>query len=123
MVKGIHHVSMKCQNEQEYNEEVSFYTQILGLTVDRVWGGGIMLDTGNGIVEIFKNGTDHPGQGSIRHFALDVDDGPDDPVEKVRSAGYAVTVEPRDIDLVGLKARIAFVVGPLGEEIELFRVY
>lgn len=123
MVKGIHHVSMKCQNEQEYNEEVSFYTQIFGLTVDRVWGGGIMLDTGNGIVEIFKNGTDHPGQGAIRHFALDVDDGPDDLVEKVRSAGYAVTVEPRDIDLVGLKARIAFVVGPLGEEIELFRVY
>lgn len=122
MINGIHHISLRCEAGAEYEKTLQFYCDILGLTVDRQWDGGIMLDTGDGIVEIFTNAKDHPGQGALRHVAFRAD-GPDDLVEKVRNAGYPVTVEPRDIDLVGLKARIAFVVGPLGEEIELFHVY
>ena len=33
-----------------------------------------MLDTGNGIVEIFNDGDDAPGKGVIRHFAFATDD-------------------------------------------------
>lgn len=121
MVTGIHHVSLKCAPGSEFEKTLSFYQGLLGLSVDRQWDGGIMLDTGNGIVEIFTNAKDHPGMGAWRHVALEVDE-VDDLVASIREAGYAVTVEPKDIDLVGLQARIAFVVGPLGEEIELFCV-
>ena len=40
-----------------------------------------------------------------------------------RKAGYAVTMEPVDIEIMSkpsLPARIAFIIGPVGEEIELF---
>lgn len=121
MVTGIHHVSLKCASAAEFDKTVSFYRDLLGMPVDREWEGGIMLDTGNGIVEIFANAADHPAQGAWRHVALAVDE-VDQLVESIRQAGYAVIMEPKDIDLVGLKARIAFVVGPVQEEIEFFCV-
>ena len=61
-------------------------------------------------------------QGAIRHFALATDD-VDSIVEAARKAGYAVTMEPVDIEIMSkpsLPARIAFIIGPVGEEIELF---
>lgn len=33
LVKGIHHVSMKCCSEEEYRKTVAFYRDILGLVV------------------------------------------------------------------------------------------
>ena len=121
MVTGIHHVSLKCSSDTQYRDTVSFYKSIMGLRENRELNGGVLLDTGNGLVEIFSNGTDLPGEGSWRHVALAVDE-VDGMVESVRNAGYPVTMEPRSIDLGGLKARIAFVKGPLGEDIELFCV-
>jgi len=44
-------------------------------------------------------------------------------VEAVRAAGYEITVEPNDIVIPSnppLPARIAFCIGPVGEEIEFF---
>ena len=54
MIKGIHHVSMKC-NAEEINKVKEFYISVLGLKIVREWPDGIMIDTGNGYIEIFTN--------------------------------------------------------------------
>lgn len=122
LIKGIHHVSMKCSSTEEYEKTIDFYKNILGIPVAREWQAGIMLDTGNGIVEIFNDGDDASGKGVIRHFAFATDD-VDACVEAVKAAGYEVFIEPKDIEIAStpaFPARIAFCKGPLGEEIELF---
>ena len=62
------------------------------------------------------------GEGCIRHFAFATDH-VDELVEKVRNAGYRVSVEPKDVvmktDPVFL-IRIDFIDGLLHESIELF---
>lgn len=124
MVTGIHHVSMKCGNAEDFRRAKAFYCEILGLPVWREWPEGVLIDTGSGMIEIFNNGDSELRQGAIRHFAL-ADTDVDATVQKVRQAGYEVFVEPRDISIKpepGYPARIAFCVGPLGEQIELFQV-
>lgn len=123
MVKGIHHVSMKCGNAEDFQKAKDFYCGLLGLPVCREWPAGVMLDTGGGLIEIFNNGEGEFGHGAVRHFAL-ADTDVDATVEKVRQAGYQILTEPRDIVISSepaYPARIAFCVGPLGEEIELFQ--
>ena len=113
---------MKCSSTEEYEKTIDFYKNILGIPVAREWQAGIMLDTGNGIVEIFNDGDDAPGKGVIRHFAFATND-VDACVEAVKAAGYEVFIEPKDIEIAStpvFPARIAFCKGPLGEEIELF---
>ena len=56
MIKGIHHISMKCESEEDLARVKEFYLDILGLSVCREWPEGIMIDTGNGLIEIFCNG-------------------------------------------------------------------
>lgn len=122
MIKGIHHVSMKCSNQEEYEKTIHFYKDILGLPVKRSWNAGIMLDTGAGLIEIFNDGEEKLDKGVIRHFAFDVDDA-DQCIDVVRKAGYEVFVEPKDVVIASmppLQARVAFCYGPLGEEIEFF---
>ena len=87
LIKGIHHVSMKCSSTEEYEKTIDFYKNILGIPVAREWQAGIMLDTGNGIVEIFNDGDDAPGKGVIRHFAFATDN-VDACVEAGKTAGY-----------------------------------
>ena len=64
--------------------------------------------------------------GSFLDFRLSeagATDDVDSIVEAARKAGYAVTMEPGDIEIMSkpsLPARIAFIIGPVGEEIELF---
>ena len=123
MIKGIHHVSMKCSNQEEYEKTIHFYKDILGLQVKRSWNAGIMLDTGAGLIEIFNDGEEKLDKGVIRHFAFAVDD-VDACVKSVRAAGYEVFMEPNDICIPSepeFPARIAFCYGPLGEEIEFFQ--
>ena len=123
LIKGIHHVAMKCCNDKEYEETVHFYTDILGLNVARTWDNGIMFDTGSGLIEIFRDGKEQLPQGTIRHFAFAVDDA-DACAEAVKAAGYEVFVEPKNIEIQSnpvFPARIAFCRGPLGEEIEFFQ--
>lgn len=74
LIKGIHHVSMKCSSTEEYEKTIDFYKNILGIPVAREWQAGIMLDTGNGIVEIFNDGDGALDKGVIRHFAFATDD-------------------------------------------------
>lgn len=118
-VKGLHHVSMKCDSEKELNIAVSFYRDLLGLTVTKEWHDGVLLDTMNGMLEIFCNGGAIRELGAIRHFALEVSDTAGI-ADKVRSAGYTIFLEPKEI-AVPSHAIIAFCFGPLGEQIEFFQ--
>ena len=125
LVKGIHHVSLKTCNEEQFKKVVHFYKDILGLEVAREWAAGIMFDTTNGLIEIFSNGEEELPKGVIRHFAFAVDD-VDACVKAVTEAGYEVFMGPKDIVIPSspeLKARMAFCYGPLGEEIEFFQEY
>ena len=127
LIKGIHHAALKCADVKKFEEAVRFYRDVLGLTVLRQWGNGekagIMFDTGAGLIEIFASGSAGSTTGSVNHFALATDD-PDACIAAVRKAGYAITVEPKDITIASqppFPARIAFAVGPCGEEIEFFQ--
>lgn len=122
MISGIHHVSMKCESGAEYEKVVSFYTDVLGLKVARTWATGVMFDAGNALIEVFTNVADKLGQGVIEHFAFATDN-VDLCIDKVRAAGYEITVEPKDVVIPSEPAfpvRVAFCHGPLGEEIEFF---
>ena len=127
LIQGIHHVALKCVGTREFETTVSFYRDVLGLDVIRSWGegerAGIMLSAGGGLIEIFANGSERLEQGAVRHFALATGD-VDACVTAVRQAGYAVTVEPKEIVIGSVPpfpARVAFCIGPVGEEIEFFQ--
>lgn len=127
IIKGIHHVSMKCCKGEQYNKVLDFYQNVLGLKVLRTWGvsepDGVMFDTGNGVIEIFTNADDKAQLGIIRHFAFAVDD-VDSCIQRIKEAGYEAFVEPKDIVISSdppLNARIAFCFGPLSELIEFFQ--
>ena len=122
MIKGIHHISMKCDIPEELNKVKEFYIGILGLRICREWTDGLMIDTGNGLIEIFTNAPGERRLGAIRHVALLTDD-VDELVNKVRSAGYEIIVEPNDKVIESdppYPIRMAFCLGPLGEQIEFF---
>ena len=122
LIKGLHHISMKCNTEEELNRVKDFYISILGLEIIREWSDGIMIDTGNGYIEIFTNADGEHRLGSIRHFALLTDD-VDTIAEKVKAAGYEVFVEPVDKVIDSdpkYPIRMAFCFGPLGEQVEFF---
>ena len=127
-ITGIHHIALKAQGLENFNELVSFYNGILGLSIVRKWGEGeavgMMLDTGAGLLEIFANAPDRLGAGALRHIAFEVED-TDVCLEAARAAGYKVTMEPADIVIASdppYPARIAFCIGPVGEEVEFFHV-
>lgn len=122
MIKGIHHISMKCRNEEEYRKTRSFYTEILKLPVVKECDACLLLDTGAGLIEIFRDGTERLPKGVIRHFAFAAEDVAAC-VEAVRAAGYEVFIAPKKVEIGGdplYPATIAFCYGPLGEEIEFF---
>ena len=122
-VRGIHHISMKCDTAEALEKAKDFYLNLLGCTVVREWPEGIMIDTGRGMLEIFSNGPGIPQKGALRHIAFAAED-VDAVAEKVRQAGYTVFIDPKDIVVNSrpeFHARMAFCYGPLGEEIEFFR--
>lgn len=126
LIKGTHHVALKCNNPEEFEKVVDFYHNVLGLEIVRRWGEGekaaIMFSTGDSLLEIFAVGKAADCTGSVNHFALATDD-VDACVETVRTYGCAITVEPKDIVIASVPpvyARIAFCVGPINEEIEFF---
>lgn len=122
LITGVHHIALKCAGKEEFEKTIRFYRDTLQMSVVRSWPGGIMLNTGSGLMEIFDNAEGRLPQGAVRHFALATAD-VDTCVARVREAGYAVTMEPTDIVIpaeVPFPARIAFCIGPVGEEIEFF---
>lgn len=123
LIKGVHHIALKARGLEEFEKLVHFYRDILQMEPACSWGEGldsaIMLYNGNSRMELFANGTDNPGQGAIRHFALATDD-VDACVAAVRAEGYQITVEPKNVVLAGNPVRLAFCIGPVGEEVEFF---
>lgn len=139
MITGINHVSMKCHGSEELKKVLAFYVDLLGIKIARIWDKdknpigldeytnrmdeieGLMLDTGNGKIEIFTNLDYEPDTGIIRHFALDVDDA-EMYAQKCKATGYEIFMGPKDINLGGQKAKIAFCFGPLKEQIEFYQM-
>ena len=74
MIKGIHHISLTCETKHDFDRAVNFYVDILGLTVSRKWQEGVLLDTGNGFIEIFNTNKGERIKGAIRHVAFLTDD-------------------------------------------------
>ncbi len=72
LISGTHHIALKTQGEVEFRQAVDFYAGLLGLQEIRSWQNGndcgVMLSTGNSIIEITSNGKAAASQGSIRHF-------------------------------------------------------
>ena len=123
MIKGLHHISLKCGTLEEFEKAKDFYMNLLGFTKVREWPEGIMIDFGNGMLEIFSNGSGIKTKGALRHIAFSTDN-VDEIVDIVKKAGYEVFIEPKDVVLQSepiFPARMAFCVGPLGEEIEFFQ--
>ena len=127
-ITGIHHIALKACGLEEFEKLVGFYRDTLALSVARTWGEGenvgVMLDTGAGLLELFANAEEKLPQGALRHIAFDVEN-TDACVEAVRAAGYEITMEPTDIVIASeppYPARIAFCIGPVGEEVEFFEV-
>lgn len=122
MIRGIHHISMKCGSPEVFAETKRFYTEVLGLPVVREWDKGMMIETGNCWLEIGNDETGSTERGAIRHFAFFADE-IDGLAERIRAAGYNVFMEPKEVCIPcepAVPARIAFCRGPLGEEIEFF---
>lgn len=120
MIRGVHHISMNCSEEQ-FPEAKHFYSDLLGLEIVCEWPNGIMVEAGNCWIEIMI-GEAIRLKGAVRHFAFYVDD-TDEICARVSEAGYDVFDKPRDICIASeppVPARIAFVLGPLGEEVEFF---
>ena len=123
MIRGIHHISMKCGTREELNRAKHFYLTVLGFSVVREWPEGMLIDSGSGLIEIFGSGAGIRTKGAIRHVAFSTDD-VDGIVEKVKASGYEVFIDPKDIVFRSepeFHARMAFCFGPLGEEIEFFQ--
>lgn len=123
LIKGMHHVSIKCCNDEEIAKTKAFYGDILGLPLVREWNAGMMFDAGGVLIEVFTNGEEQLPKGTIRHFAFAVDD-VDACVKAVTDAGYEVFMGPKEIEIPStpsLPARMAFCYGPLGEEVEFFQ--
>lgn len=122
MIKGIHHISMKCGTTEEVAKVREFYIDLLGMGLKREWPEGLMIDTGNCLIEVFTNGDGIKEKGAIRHVAFATDD-VDGVVERVHNAGYEVFIEPTDKVIPSnpeYPFRMAFCYGPLGEEVEFF---
>ncbi len=126
LIEGFHHVALKACGKQEFDRTCAFYSEILGCPIVSSWGEGdksaAMLKCGDGLFEIFACGREQGAEGAIRHLALATDQ-VDVCIEKVRNAGYKVTLEPMDVVLNStppMYARVAFCIGPVGETIEFF---
>ncbi len=125
---GTHHIAV-----QSYDWEASLrlYCEVLGMRVVEEFGLPdrkiILLDIGDGShMEIFAPIEEGLGPEvicdriPILHFALATTD-TRRAIERVRSAGYEITVEPKEVKLGSLDVTIAFFRGPSGEIVEFFQ--
>ena len=124
---GFHHVAVKVH---DFDAALRFYKEALGFSEKVRWGESpefALLDVGDGsYLEVISGGPEKiPAGGAIGHFAIRTDD-VDGAIERVRKAGMKVTIEPRDVTPKNsrpfqISMRIAFCIGPGGEEIEFFK--
>jgi glyoxylase I family protein len=123
---GFHHIALKA-NDFEKSKE--FY-KALGLKEIVGWGEGeksvLMFDLGDGgRLELFAGGSDeYQAEGKYMHFAMCCDD-VDAAYEIALKAGATPFKEPKTVPLDSypekIAIRIAFVLGPSGEQLEFFK--
>lgn len=53
MIKGIHHVAFKCETQEQYDEMIYFYHELLELPILIKWDTGIHLDCFNSLLKSF----------------------------------------------------------------------
>lgn len=129
---GLHHVALQ---PRDWEQSLRFYRDTLGMDVmlefiaDSPPRKAAFLDIGDGSsIELFEPRPTTPKPGSpapndpVIHFALATTD-IRAAVERVRQAGFPITIEPEDLLLGGkMHVTIAFCLGPNGEEIEFFQL-
>ena len=126
---GTHHVAVQ---SRDWNASLQLYRDVLGMNIVAEFGLEerriMLLDTGDGShIELFQPTNETPDPGGpapndpVTHLALATTD-TRAATEHVRSHGYKVTVEPKDVNLGGLDVTIAFFKGPSGEVVEFFQV-
>ena len=122
---GIHHFALRVK---DFEKSIRFYSDILGCVEKVRWNDPpkriALLDTGNGsYVELFESATTPPkAEDAFWHIAFRVADA-DGALERCRSAGCEVYVEPKtltDVGGRGIDIRLSFCKGPDGELIEFF---
>lgn len=121
-ISGIHHISLKVPIDL-YDAEISFYRDLLKLKVVRTQDTATFLPGGNVIIEILNSDETRLKQGALDHFAFQTDE-VDSLLNTLRGAGCRVTMEPAEYTFTGedpYGVYIAFVEGPAGESIELFK--
>ena len=127
---GTHHIAVQTR---DWDASLKLYRDVLGMELVAEFGGPdrkiILLDTGDGShMELFAPTEEWPAPNNeipsdpLMHFALATSD-TRAAIERVRQAGYEVTVEPKDLTLGGLSVTIAFFLGPSGESIEFFQTH
>lgn len=126
---GFHHV---CLRTDRFDAVVAFYCDVLGFTEKITWRErpqrAIMLDAGDGnYLEVFEEpGYAVAGTAAVVHFALRTTR-LDAVVERVRAAGFPITMEPKTVTIPTtnqqgeVTVRIAFCEGPAGEVLEFFQ--
>ncbi len=129
---GTHHIALQTL---DLEASLKLYRDVLGMRETVGWeaddGQKIMLlDMGDGsFMELFgpkrsdpvAKAEDAPNYPVI-HVALATTDARQ-ATERVRAAGYEITVEPKDVNLGGLEVTIAFFKGPSGEVLEFFETH
>lgn len=124
---GFNHISI---TTRKMEESLHFYCDILGMTIENELMVGdrqlFQLNIGDGmLVELSDPTAENRELPStpipLNHIGLVTDDLLDT-VERVRSAGYEITVEPRRTGPGPIHASLAFVKGPNGESIEFMQM-
>ena len=130
---GVHHIALQTR---DWEASLKLYRDVLGMTeVTRFTGGDgqtiMLLDAGDGCcLELFEPTANTPTgaaandpvtHGPMTHIALATTDA-HAATERVREAGYEITVEPKEVTLGSLEVTLSFFRGPNGEVLEFFEV-
>ena len=127
---ALHHVALRAV---DLDATVRFYREAFGYGAPRVWSyppyveKAAFLPAPDGSwIEIFANGTpagrEEPTEGLV-HFALEVDD-VEARYERALAAGGTTIAPPASFTIEGdpgWDVQLAFVEGPCGERIEIYR--
>lgn len=126
---GAHHIAIQTT---DFEESMRFYRDVLGMSVALEFEAGgrkiVLLDMGDGShIELFEPQSEDAAatEGAplpVKHFALATTDA-GAAIERVRAAGYPITVEPREANLSGVQVTFAFFKGPAGEIVEFFQTH
>ena len=127
---GMHHVAVQTR---DWEASLRLYRDVLGMEIVAEFGSPerkiILLDLGDGTyMELFAPVADSPAVDSespndpVTPFALAVED-TRAATERVREAGYEITIEPKALELDHLSVPIAFFTGPSGEVLEFFQTH